>query len=290
LQRLEKLKILNLSHSHFLTKSPDFSNMPNLEQLVLTDCPKLSEVSHSIGYLNKILLINLEDCIGLQSLPRSIYKLKSLNTLILSGCIKIDKLEEDMEQMESLTTLIANNTAITRVPFSVVRSKSIAYISLCGYEGFSRDVFPAIIWSWMSPTNNLPSPFQTSLIPLDAPNSGFHDLSSMSKYLPWLRCLWVECGSELQLSQDAKRILDALYATNSKELESSSTSQGCSQVHISGSKTALKSLFIQIGMNCQVTNILKDDILQVSNRILYLLHLYNNSNSHIFIAHHFCHT
>nr|WIL60017.1 nodulation protein [Melilotus officinalis] len=272
-QRLENLKILNLSHSHYLTKTPDFSNMPNLEQLVLTDCPKLSEVSHSIGDLNKILMINLEDCISLQSLPRSIYKLKSLKTLILSGCLMIDKLEEDLGQMESLSTLIANNTAITRVPFSVVRSKNIAYISLCDYEGFSHDVFPAIIWSWMSPTNNLPSRFQTSLVPLNASNISSLDLSSMSKYLPWLRCLWVECGSELQLSQDTKRILDALYATNSKELESSSTSQVsnmktsspiqcCSQVHISGSKTSLKSLFIQIGMNCQVTNILKENILQ----------------------------
>jgi hypothetical protein len=264
--------------------------MPNLEQLILTDCPKLSEVSHTIGDLNKIILINLEDCIKLQSLPRSIYKLKSLNTLILSGCLMIDKLEEDLEQMESLTTLIANNTAITRVPFSVVRSKSIAYISLCGYEGFSHDVFPAIIWSWMSPTNNLSSQFQTSLVPLDAPNSGFHDLSAMYKYLPWLRCLWIECGSELQLSQDTERILDALYATNSKELESPSTSQGYSQVQISGSKTSLKSLFVQIGMNCQVTNILKDIILQVSHRTLYPLHLYNNCNCHIFIAYHFCHT
>ncbi|CAI8594236.1 unnamed protein product [Vicia faba] len=36
-----KLKILNLSHSHFLTQSPDFSNMPNLEKLVLKDCPLL---------------------------------------------------------------------------------------------------------------------------------------------------------------------------------------------------------------------------------------------------------
>jgi len=37
----------------------------------------------------------------------------------------IDKVEEDLEQMESLSTLLANNTAITTVPFSVVRSKSI---------------------------------------------------------------------------------------------------------------------------------------------------------------------
>ncbi|KAL5080337.1 hypothetical protein RYX36_008758 [Vicia faba] len=254
-QRMEMLKILNLSHSHHLMQTPDFSNLPNLEKLILVDCPMLSEVSNSIGELNKILSINLEDCINLCNLPRSIYKLTSLKTLILSGCLMIDTLEEDIEQMESLTTLIANNTGITRVPFSVVRSKSIGYISLCGYEGFSRDVFPSIIWSWMSPTNNFPSQFQTStimssLVPLDVPHSSSQELSSISKYLPNLRSLWVECSSEDQLSLDTTIILEALYAKNSKELEPTTT------------KISLKSLFIQLGMNCQVTNILKEKILQ----------------------------
>lgn len=67
-------------------------------------------------------------------------------------------------------------------------------------------------------------------------------------------------------------ILDALYA---KELESAATTsqvsniktsaliQFCSQVHVSGSKSSLKSLFIQMGMNCQLTNTLKEKILQV---------------------------
>ena len=262
LQRMEMLKILNLSHSHYLTQTPDFSNLPNLEKLVLADCSRLSEVSNSIGDLHKVLLINLEDCISLCSLPCSIYKLNSLKTLILSGCLKIDKLDDDLEHMESLTTLLANNTAITRVPISVVRSKSIGYISLCGYEGLSCDVFPSIIWSWMSPTNNVPSPFQTlnimsSLVHLDVPHSSSHKLSSISQYLPSFRSLWVECSSELQLSHDAKIILDALYATNSRQLKSIATT---SQV----SRNSLRSLFIQLGMNCQVANILKEKILQVS--------------------------
>ncbi|XP_058755505.1 disease resistance protein RUN1-like isoform X1 [Vicia villosa] len=258
--RMEMLKILNLSHSHQLMQTPNFSNLPNLEKLILVDCPMLSEVSNSIGDLNKILLINLEDCICLCNLPRSIYKLTSLKTLILSGCLMIDTLEEDIEKMESLTTLIANNTGITRVPFSIVRSKSIGYISLCGYEGFSRDVFPAIISSWISPTNNFTPQFQTStimssLISLDVPHSSSQELSSISKYLPSLRSLWVECSSEDQLSHDTTIILEALYALNSRELEPTSST---SQV----SKNSFKSLFIQLGRNCQVANILKEKVLQ----------------------------
>ncbi|XP_061370926.1 disease resistance protein RPV1-like isoform X2 [Gastrolobium bilobum] len=109
---LGRLKILNLSHSRFLTNTPDFSKLPNLEKLILKDCPSLIEVHQSIGDLSKLLLINLKNCTSLTNLPRRIYELKSVKTLILSGCSKIDKLEEDIVHMESLTTLIANNTAV----------------------------------------------------------------------------------------------------------------------------------------------------------------------------------
>ncbi|CAI8601085.1 unnamed protein product [Vicia faba] len=282
MQMMEKLKILNLSHSHYLTQTPDFSNLPNLEKLVLKDCPRLSEVSDSVGHLNKVLLINLKDCIGLRNLPRNIYTLKSLKTLILSGCLMIDKLEEDFEQMESLSTLMADNTAITKVPFSIVRSKSIGYISLCGYKGFSCDVFPSIIQSWISPINNLSPPILTttgmsSLISLGSSSSCFHDLSSITISIPKLLTLWLECGSEFQLSQDKTRILNALSATNSIKLElehsigttslisdvkTSLLIECQSQVHVSTSRNSLKSLIIQMGMNCLITNILKERILQ----------------------------
>ncbi|CAI8613796.1 unnamed protein product [Vicia faba] len=130
LQLLKELKILNLSHSHNLRETPDFSYLPNLEKLILEDSPSLSSISSTIEHLSKILLINLKDCTGLRKLPRSIYKLESLKTLIVSGCTKIDKLEEDIEQMKSLTTLVAEKIAITRVPFALVKSKSVGYISV----------------------------------------------------------------------------------------------------------------------------------------------------------------
>jgi len=270
---MEKLKILNLSHSHYLKKTPDFSNLPNLEKLILVDCPRLCEVSYTIGHLAKVLLINFQDCISLRNLPTSIYKLKSLKTLILSGCLKIDELEDNLEQMESLTTLIADKTAITRVPFSIVRSKSIGYISLCGYEGFSRDVFPSIIWSWMSPVNSLSSRVQTfvdmsSLVSLDVQNGSSNQLSYISEELPKLQSLWIECGSDLQLSRDATSILDALYATNSEESESSGTTSQMQNVFTliecnSRSTSFEKTLLIQMGTSWEITHILKQRILQV---------------------------
>lgn len=119
------LKILNLSHSMYLESSPDFSKLPNLEKLIMNDCPCLSEIHPSIGDLNNIHLINLKNCISLSKFPKNICKLKSLKTLILLGCAKIGSLEKDIVQMESLTELITNNTLVKEVVFSKHRSVSI---------------------------------------------------------------------------------------------------------------------------------------------------------------------
>ncbi|GAU30759.1 hypothetical protein TSUD_354840 [Trifolium subterraneum] len=226
---LEKLKVLNFSHSKYLRSTPDFSKLPNLEKLIMKDCPSLSEVHSSVGDLKNLLLINLRDCTSLENLPREVYRLISVKTLILSGCSKIDKLEEDILQMESLTTLIATNSGLKQVPYSIVRSKSIAYISLCGYEGLSRDIFPSLIKSWMSPTiNSLPhvSPFagnslsRFSLDMVESNTMGYQ--SPMPNILTKLRSVWVQCHSENQLNQESRRFLDDLYDLNFVELETTS--------------------------------------------------------------------
>ncbi|KAL7257933.1 hypothetical protein ACSBR1_004119 [Camellia fascicularis] len=48
---LDSLKILDLSHSHCLTKTLDFSKVPYLERLILKNCARLVEVHESIGHL-----------------------------------------------------------------------------------------------------------------------------------------------------------------------------------------------------------------------------------------------
>ncbi|CAK8533395.1 unnamed protein product [Lathyrus sativus] len=94
------------------------------------------------------------------------------------------------------------------------------------------------------------------------------ELSTFSNYLPRLRSLWVDFKSEDQLALHAKIILDALCVTVSKDLESTATTSqlsSSSQVHVLGSNHCLKSLLIQMGMNCHVTNFLKKKILQNMN-------------------------
>nr|CDK13055.1 TIR-NBS-LRR disease resistance protein [Malus domestica] len=127
---LDKLKILNLSHSHDLTQSPDFSKLPNLEKLILKDCKRLAKVHKSIGDLKSLVLVNLKDCETLKALPRSFYKLKSVKTLVLDGCSRFQSLSEHLGEMASLVTLYADGTTIKNVPPSIVRLEKLESLSL----------------------------------------------------------------------------------------------------------------------------------------------------------------
>ncbi|XP_058216254.1 disease resistance protein RPV1-like [Rhododendron vialii] len=108
------LKILNLSHSYNLAKTPNFSELPNLERLVLKNCTCLVEVHESIGHLERLVFLNLEDCKNLRNLPRSICMLKHLETLVISGCSNLDGLPTNMGNMESLTVLKVDGIALNQ--------------------------------------------------------------------------------------------------------------------------------------------------------------------------------
>ncbi|KAM7481959.1 hypothetical protein LguiB_006542 [Lonicera macranthoides] len=120
---LSRLKILDLSHSHDLTNSPDFSGLPNLERLMLKDCINLFEVHKSVVTLERLILLNLEGCINLRNLPSKFDHLKSLEKLVLSGCSKLDKLPPELEEMGSLTVLYPDLTAINELPCTTGKQK-----------------------------------------------------------------------------------------------------------------------------------------------------------------------
>ncbi|XP_038721239.1 disease resistance protein RPV1-like [Tripterygium wilfordii] len=159
---LGKLKFLNLSHSQFLTHTPDFSKLPNLERLILKGCKSLVEIHQAIGQLDKLVLVNLKDCKQLKNLPGSFSKLKSLETLILSGCSRFDKLPEDLGDLESLISLIADNTVIAQVPLSIVRLKNLQQLSLCGCKVSPINSLSSLLRSWVSSRKN---PIPTNLLP-----------------------------------------------------------------------------------------------------------------------------
>ncbi|XP_027906894.1 putative disease resistance protein At4g11170 isoform X2 [Vigna unguiculata] len=217
-QVLASLTVLNLSHSKYLTETPDFSRLPSLEQLILKDCPRLCEVHQSIGGLCNLTLLNLKDCTRIKNLPREIYMLKSLKTLILSGCSGIHLMEKDIRQMESLITLITESTVMKQVPFSIVSSKSIGYLSLRGFEGLSHNLFPFIMRSWMLPSMN-PLSYYHSFC-MDVEVNSWDDIAPLLRILVNLRSVLLQCETEFQLSKQVQDIL-VEYGVNITESHTS---------------------------------------------------------------------
>ncbi|TQD83675.1 hypothetical protein C1H46_030750 [Malus baccata] len=129
---LHNLKILDLSKSNSLQKSPDFSQVPTLEELILEECISLSEIHPSIGHLKRLSLVNLKSCSNLCSLPRDFYKSKSVETLLLNRCSKFREVHEDIGKMISLRTLEAEQTDIRELPPSIARLKNLTRLSLEG--------------------------------------------------------------------------------------------------------------------------------------------------------------
>lgn len=115
LQPLVNLKDMNLSWSQKLTTIPDLSSAQNLKRLVLTGCTKLLEVSSSIRYLNKLIVLDLKGCSSLFGLPEY-HHLSSLEYLNFSDFSRLEAIPDIPCNVRELYVF---GTAIEGLPSSV---------------------------------------------------------------------------------------------------------------------------------------------------------------------------
>ncbi|CAL5347674.1 unnamed protein product [Camellia sinensis] len=157
-KHFKSLKILNLSNSKCLTKSPIFCALPMLDELLLESCTGLMELHESIGLLDKLVHLNLKDCMNFKYLPGSICKLKSVKHINLTGCAKLEEFPEHLGRMESLTELLADGTAIKQLPFSIGLLKNFRTLSLkgCNMQLTTKSWF-SLISSWALQKKNADS-------------------------------------------------------------------------------------------------------------------------------------
>ncbi|KAL3568180.1 hypothetical protein D5086_030831, partial [Populus alba] len=112
------LKIINLSKSLHLTKTPDFTGIPNLESLILEGCTSLFEVHPSLGYHKKLQYVNLMDCESIRILPSNL-EMESLKVCILDGCSKLEKFPDIVGNMNCLMVLHLDGTGIEELSSSI---------------------------------------------------------------------------------------------------------------------------------------------------------------------------
>ncbi|KAL8258284.1 hypothetical protein R6Q59_030325 [Mikania micrantha] len=117
-KHLPSLRILDLRYSKYLKRTPDFKGLPLLERLNLKACVELKEIHSSIGYLERLVLIDMEGCSKVQMFP-PIMRMKKLETLKLSDCEGLKNFPIIQTNMDSLKYLYLDGTGIEIVPTSV---------------------------------------------------------------------------------------------------------------------------------------------------------------------------
>ncbi|KAM7490522.1 hypothetical protein LguiA_033443 [Lonicera macranthoides] len=212
---LASLKILNLSHSQRLIKTPNFKGLPNLERLILEGCVCLVEVSDTIENLERLDLLNLKNCKSLKKFP-NIGMIKSLQTLVLDACSNIREFPMDLMNMESLKVLNANGVRVTINPLISTRRD---HVKLC-HTFFQSWVSKPILKN----PEDIHVSFPCSLVKLSLRNCDLSDndfpldFSNLSR----LEMLDLSHNNFLTLPQciGSLRKLSNLYLTSCKELHS----------------------------------------------------------------------
>ncbi|GLT52987.1 hypothetical protein SLA2020_262870 [Shorea laevis] len=127
IQNFQNVTIMNLSDCKFLREIPDVSRISNLETLYLSGCKNLVKVHRSVGFLDKLVDLNLCRCTNLRSFPRSL-KLKSLKNLnlarledlTLNDCTNLMHLPNGVYQLQNLESIQMENCKqlreISRLP------------------------------------------------------------------------------------------------------------------------------------------------------------------------------
>lgn len=171
------LKMIDLSHSLNLVKTPDFRGIPSLERLILQGCIRLHEVDPSVVVLERLTLMNLKDCKNLVLLPSRVCGLKSLRVFNVFGCSKLEKLPEDLGHVESLEELDVSGTAIREPPASIRLLKNLKVLSLRGFKGPSSNPWNVLLLPFRSLLRISSNPTTSSWLPC---LSGLHSLTQLN--------------------------------------------------------------------------------------------------------------
>ncbi|KAE8675481.1 hypothetical protein F3Y22_tig00111671pilonHSYRG00309 [Hibiscus syriacus] len=184
-----RLKVLNLTGSPNLIKTPDFTMAPDLEVLILEGCTKIVDVHPSIAELKRLQNLNLRGCKSLRNLPTKIgmeslqtfilsgcpnllwfpeidCKMDCLKTLDLSGCYRVGFLPESLQLAEFLEELDLSETAITKPPSCIFRLKNLKVLSFNGRKGSSskfRKNLPSLFKKFQRGKTNSMAPILPSL-------------------------------------------------------------------------------------------------------------------------------
>lgn len=117
---------MDLSRCKYLIEIPDLSKATNLEELNLSYCQGLVEVTPSIKNLQRLSCFYLTNCIQLKNIPSGT-ALKSLETVGMNGCSSLMHLPEISWNTRRL---YLNGTKIEELPSSISRLSRLVELDM----------------------------------------------------------------------------------------------------------------------------------------------------------------
>jgi Leucine-rich repeat (LRR) protein len=125
------MKTMNFSGCRFLEKIPDFSMVPNLEELNFRGCTNLVEIHDSVGSRPKLVRLIGFDCYNLSSFPK-IFTMTSLEYLCISGCSKLTYFPEFVCPMKVIYQIDFKGAGIEELPSSIQNLVGLRHFDLEG--------------------------------------------------------------------------------------------------------------------------------------------------------------
>lgn len=124
------LRVLGIDECESITQIPDFSGLPNLEKLSFVYCENLIKIHESVGFLNKLRILDIEGCCKIRTFPPM--KLASLEELYLSHCSSLESFPEILAKMENITLIGMHHTPIKELPSSIGNLTRLRRLELHG--------------------------------------------------------------------------------------------------------------------------------------------------------------
>ncbi|AES76449.2 disease resistance protein (TIR-NBS-LRR class), putative [Medicago truncatula] len=141
-KKFENMKVLNYDCDTLLTRMPDISNLPNLEQFSIQDCTSLITIDESVGFLSKLKILRLIGCNNLQSVPP--LNSASLVELNLSHCHSLESFPPVVSGFlgELKILRVIGSSKIRLIPSLVLPSlEELDLLDCTSLDSFSHMVF-----------------------------------------------------------------------------------------------------------------------------------------------------
>jgi len=130
--KFNNIKNLTLDNSDYLTHIPDISGLPNLRKLSFRNCHNLITIHKSVGYLNKLEILDARKCNMLKCFPP--LRLPSLEKLKFYGCSNLQSFPELLCKMTNVKEFEIFETFIEELPFSFGNLSELHHLEISSFN------------------------------------------------------------------------------------------------------------------------------------------------------------